>query len=745
MLKLIIIFLLLATPAWARLPIPDIPGNSADDNHNGDVDEAPATAITEDPSNAGQYQFHFKDCDKTVFVNVADAGFVDSTRVEKVAGTSFLHGEIMCAGTLAAGTYEVHIDYASPAGARGVWLATSPIGNTPDNSTAMVLPETSTRQWAQVVQTGSNENFVAGSNGGADLSFVHGGGQFLLFVKAESDVRLGCVYLTTSDTPSLSCPGESGGGLPNGSPPVVTNPAIPAETVEQHSFVMTADTNVDGSCRVHWGFSSENYTISGFAAESVNGKCVASAGNLQAGTLYFAEMRVTNVDGTGDSTEVQVTTKTDQPLAVCDYVAGPTEQGAKDGSDDANRFLIRAFWPLAQPGTTLCLADGTYTGDDSMIVPPSGLNGNSLAPIKIMAINDGQVLIDGQGVRRTAVFLDNDWFVIEGINLRKSSVDVMRFWPPSANNIARRVVGWDAPANINHHIFSTGGTNNWFIDAAGFGTARKIFSFQGSTNSGCRRCFGIWERSSGSGPKMVYTNGYNSFGTIVENSIGMWNQTANPTEPYGIFAQDKMEISIAGSYCSNTKYLGGIGIYRSGHTVSTSTLGSAFGSRSVDCTEFKDLVLYVDPGSHTTLRAMQMQKFDGGSAGVASCAPNCDREINDITEVGWSVTDSINTSTDGWAVTNKQAYASIAAMDSAGANPFQATSGTGARVCKTFVNGALTTEGLFTSDGKWRMGDRVNSAMATAELNPDDFFGAGNELGGYLASVFGAIPAECRE
>ena len=48
------------------------------------------------------------------------------------------------------------------------------------------------------------------------------------------------------------------------------------------------------------------------------------------------------------------------------------------------------------PGNTLCLLDGTYTGVNSMILPPVGLSGTSTQPLTIQALNDGGALLDGR-------------------------------------------------------------------------------------------------------------------------------------------------------------------------------------------------------------------------------------------------------------------------------------------------------------------------------------------------------------
>src|SRR5262245_48774947 len=101
--------------------------------------------------------------------------------------------------------------------------------------------------------------------------------------------------------------------------------------------------------------------------------------------------------------------------AGCDYYASPT--GTGNGRTQSRPFTISNFWSVAKGGLTLCLLDGTYKGSDSMITPPQQLSGASGSPITIRALNDGKVLINGQGADIAPVrFNYNDWFVVEGIN-----------------------------------------------------------------------------------------------------------------------------------------------------------------------------------------------------------------------------------------------------------------------------------------------------------------------------------------
>ena len=435
----------------------------------------------------------------------------------------------------------------------------------------------------------------------------------------------------------------------------------------------------------------------------------------------------------------------------CDRYAAPSPLGNGSGTSAANAYTIASFWPEAQGGTvkSLCLTDGVYAGSASNIDPPDGLSGTSAAPIRIAAINDGAVTIDGQALRRPVWLADNDYFVIEGFDAKNSSAEVVFLSSPSNNNIFRRICAWDAHIDGNVFVWGIHGTFNLIEDTCGFGSGRYVY---GTTQTGSdnviRRAFGMFNKTNRTDPKIVFQLGYNDLRSICENCIGTWNYEGGDfTQHYSIFNSGGTNDNVL--LKNNISYYGSIGFIRESFSV-FGLLGATYGSRSAYGSRFQDLVLLnhydgVD-STHASERAILAAMYDGGAnPSTLTCSPNCDNYITDITEIGWGTADSINTDSNGWTVTNKQSYATIAAMTADSANPFQSSSGNGARVCKRYVNGTITSEGLFTTDGKWPMGDRINAALTASGRDSAIYFGTGLELGGYLASALGSIPTECRQ
>ena len=164
--------------------------------------------------------------------------------------------------------------------------------------------------------------------------------------------------------------------------------------------------------------------------------------------------------------------------AACTHYASPTGTGS--GLSVSQPFKIANFWAVAKPGDTLCLLDGRYTGAESMITPPSGLSGNSVAPITISAINDGAVWLNGEGIRRPVFLSNNDWWILEGFNASDSNISVVVIGGGADNNVIRRVCAWNAPPTKNERVFGISGSghHNTIEDSCGFGSGETNFRYQ---------------------------------------------------------------------------------------------------------------------------------------------------------------------------------------------------------------------------------------------------------------------------
>ena len=157
--------------------------------------------------------------------------------------------------------------------------------------------------------------------------------------------------------------------------------------------------------------------------------------------------------------------------STCDYYASPT--GTGNGLSPSTPFQISKFWSVAAAGKTLCLLDGVYTGDASMIDPPDNLSGMPGRPITVKALKDGKVTINGQDIRRPVLLNLNNYFTLEGFNAHSSSESVIVV-ARSQHNVVKRVAAWDA-YDGNGSIVTVGTASQYtlFEDVAAWGIGGK--------------------------------------------------------------------------------------------------------------------------------------------------------------------------------------------------------------------------------------------------------------------------------
>lgn len=222
------------------------------------------------------------------------------------------------------------------------------------------------------------------------------------------------------------------------------------------------------------------------------------------------------------------------PNFSCTYYASPDGNG--DGSFRAP-FKIANFWSVVKPGDTLCLKDGIYKGADSMIVP-SYINGSQDKPITIKAINEGNVLIDGEKTRYAIFLWACNWFILEGMNARNGAGGAVVMLGATSHTIVRRVVAWDANDAYTNIFYVNRGDYNLLEDCAGFGIADKTYSTDTNGNNNVfRRCWGRWEGSHIVSPKMTYTTAYNSYNNTFENCLATWDGI-RMNDSYVLLSQD---------------------------------------------------------------------------------------------------------------------------------------------------------------------------------------------------------------
>ncbi len=365
------------------------------------------------------------------------------------------------------------------------------------------------------------------------------------------------------------------------------------------------------------------------------------------------------------------------------YYASPL--GGGDGLSVNTPFQINNFWDIAEPGDILLLMNGVYRGDDSMITPPSNLNGAQGLPISVKAFNDGQVEIDGQNTREPIRLSNNNYFIIEGVNAHSSSWYVVSV-NNSNYNIIRRVVAWDANRGSNAMVFGSNyGNENLFEDCAGWGSGRKVIGLFEDTRTTVRRCFFRWSDHNDAGGlwKLGITLGYGSTNTIIENCIGTWDKLPSSSvgQPYAIFGIDN-----AHNNHGTMKLYGNIA-----YKFNNQKGEPRFSFSTVNFTAnviYKDLLAYTDPSAMA-----EDGVFIFGSSSIG----------NNITEVQGSEILLDNTETPLGLIGGNVLQYGLTENE----RPKNNGEFIGAQIQFRYINGELTNELLWP----WPMEERIKTAM----------------------------------
>ena len=396
-----------------------------------------------------------------------------------------------------------------------------------------------------------------------------------------------------------------------------------------------------------------------------------------------------------------------------------SNNGQSDGSSMTHPMTVQAFWPKARPGMVLCLLDGTYQGTPNMIQAPSTVAGTAEAPITIRALNEGQVLLDGQDSRRP-VDLQGRYGVLEGVNVTRG--DNTNVALRGEHWTVRRVVSWDVGAGGDSN-FRPEGKYNVLEDCAAFGPARKQIT-AGSGGAGARyntirRCWTRWEANlhQTSNPSVSFEVGYGQDAVWAENVIATWDTQGRVTEPEGALELFATQDSVI---------LGSIFYVAPGATYSpsrvifaTSDAGSHYQSGDYHPTarvQMAQLVTYLPP----PLAAKTSATFSKASQGPAG-GPNW---VEGLVAIGGQPP----TFTANWTPSGIRHGATVEGA-LGGTSLWETMPG----LCRQVVNGQITDVPLWP----WPMNARIIAAMQTAGVEPVDVTAT-------LESLLGPLPAACK-
>ena len=463
------------------------------------------------------------------------------------------------------------------------------------------------------------------------------------------------------------------------------------------------------------------------------------------------------------------------------YYAAPTRQGAGDCSSASNPCLISDFWSRAVPGSTLLLLDGTYT---TPIAPPTGLAGLAGSYITVKAVNDGMVILDGQG-QRSPVSLEkgNNYFWLQGFDAHSSGPYTDAVLNISGNfNVISRVVAWDTQPTYNAHVITVAGTcpsdggipcpsgsggdtsagyGNLFVDVGVFGYSRyTVLSYKNNGNTFRR----LWAKEEGNftiGYHNALNLNYFSYNTVVENAIlrwdtivsapytEMWNGSPitgfSPTgSPCGesIYSVDKLGTTQSNGTCLVPAYvtLDPVG--------ATGEATCCDGNTPVSGDKIYGVLIYAQPGEHFSSDVAVYPDTYGGMtvdnvftyyptgftnswngavpAGFwlqdVPTAPSVARNLTSIA----GVADFFGAS---WSASNVVHGSDLSAVPG---SLYSATSGAALRY--RYENGVLTSTPLWP----WPMGDRIK--LATSRASTDGHGHKVEDVNASVQAIFGAFP-----
>lgn len=400
---------------------------------------------------------------------------------------------------------------------------------------------------------------------------------------------------------------------------------------------------------------------------------------------------------------------------------------------------------LAAGDDSLIIGNGTYQGASNMLKPATNLSGTAGHYITVSAENDGQVVIDGQDARVPIVWDHNSYWIAQGMDAHNSSDDVVEIFPGSDYNIFRRICAYNANPSKNVLVWSVWqATGNLLEDTCAFGTGRKMYASFELSGLTIRRPWAMWNKVLADfGPFITYSLSYDSDHVIIENPIGTRNEDADSysmgATDQGIFSMDRLEeyndCEIHSGFYGGLAYLlGSQNIIQTDNHAAEIHGGQVFGSL-----QFKDVLLYIEQGTHGTLRRVQMAGFDNTfTGGCPSNSPTATRNLTNVSIIGNSAgggaSDNLidlSSPNNGWAETNYHEADTIAALYAA-ESPYVNSGNKGATLCYQYQNGTLTSTPLWP----WPMNSRISAALIRDGR-------ASIDVTNVAENIMGTIPAVC--
>jgi hypothetical protein len=405
----------------------------------------------------------------------------------------------------------------------------------------------------------------------------------------------------------------------------------------------------------------------------------------------------------------------------CTHWASP--QGAGTTCSQSQPCLL-SHWlaTQVQPGRTLCLLPGTYTGDQLLQIPAT-FAGNEQAPIGMVAQPEGSVTFDGQDSKRPC-HLRGSYGVFEGFNCTRGDNVTLRFDDASSHLVVRKVLVYDGGEGSDS-LVQVAGQHNTIEDCAAWGKGRKVFpaGAAGGEHNTVRRCWGRWEVNTHpqSRPANTAEVGYGQDLVTLENNVLTWDSQGGgtPTEYEGVL---QMFATVGSQVLGNILYLPASATYEPPRLLSGLTDGGSHAQQGqfhpATDTVTRYNVVVVDP-AHPKFAQLHPWQY-------SECTtPGCPGGRNNVIRDNVGIAGQPPTYTSSWTPSDNQTGTSVA--QAIGANRSVWTeSHASPGICAQIVGGQPTTTPLWP----WPMNARIKAAT-------------GHDVQATLEALLGPIPPQC--
>ncbi len=176
---------------------------------------------------------------------------------------------------------------------------------------------------------------------------------------------------------------------------------------------------------------------------------------------------------------------------------------------------------VMKAGDTLFIKDGTYRQSLNVTI-----SGTAAGVIAIRAVNDGAVIVDGQGTRETLKIVGRSYVTVEGIVFKNAVGDVVKVSGGSHHINLRRLSAYSAGVG-NYHLFLVWNSSSVLIEdciaSQTNGTNRAgrygIVSFGGANHNIFRRNYVKYYGHTGGGGPCAAGADYGGSYDLWENNV----------------------------------------------------------------------------------------------------------------------------------------------------------------------------------------------------------------------------------